>query len=56
MGLFVYFLAGSTIAFSAEQTELAAAAPASANLSLSVRTPDRRAAWQQKLTLGPGES
>ncbi len=55
MGLFVCLSAGSNIAFSAEDTALAAAQPAPANLSLSVRTPDRRAAWQQKLTLGPGD-
>src|SRR6266481_5395807 len=57
MGLFVCLLAGSKIAFSAENaaTALAAAEPSTPNLSLSVRTPDRRAAWQQKLTLGPGD-
>jgi protein involved in polysaccharide export with SLBB domain len=55
MGLFVYLLAGSKIAYGAEDTTLAAAQPVNANLSLSVRTPDRRAAWQQKLTLGPGD-
>src|SRR6266705_3107525 len=55
IGLVVCLLAGLKIAFGAEDTALAAAQPVNANLSLSVRTPDRRAAWQQKLTLGPGD-
>jgi protein involved in polysaccharide export with SLBB domain len=52
MAMFVCLLAGSRLAFSAEP---APAEPAPANLSLSVRAPDKRAAWQQKLTLGPGD-
>jgi protein involved in polysaccharide export with SLBB domain len=56
-GVFVCLLAGLKVASSAEQTSptLAAAEPSSPNLSLSVRTPDHRAAWQQRLTLGPGD-
>src|SRR5262245_56555537 len=46
--VFVCLLAGSRIGLTADD-----AAPA--NVSLSVRAPDKRAAWQQKLTLGPGD-
>lgn len=55
--LFVCLSAGIKLALSADTapTEIAAAEPAAPNLSLSVRTPDRRAAWQQRLTLGPGD-
>ena len=31
-------------------------APAGTNLSLSVTAPIRRAEWQQRLTLGPGDT
>ena len=34
----------------------AAAAPAAQNLSLSVTAPPKRAEWQQRLTLGPGDT
>jgi len=50
----VCLLAGSTGAFSAEDAAPATTEPAP-SLSLSVRTPDRRAEWQQKLALGPGD-
>lgn len=52
MGVFACLLAASRIAHAAENAATETAAP---NLSLSVRTPDRRAAWQQHLTLGPGD-
>jgi protein involved in polysaccharide export with SLBB domain len=59
IGLSVSLLAGSRLVFGADSaapaTEVAAAEPASPNLSLSVRAPDHRAAWQQRLTLGPGD-
>jgi protein involved in polysaccharide export with SLBB domain len=57
MGVFVCLLAGLKAASSAEEATptLAAAQSSTPNLSLSVRTPDRRAAWQQRLTLGPGD-
>jgi protein involved in polysaccharide export with SLBB domain len=57
MGVFVCLLAGLKVASTADQAApaLAAAEPSTPNLSLSVRTPDRRAAWQQRLTLGPGD-
>jgi protein involved in polysaccharide export with SLBB domain len=57
--LSTYLLAGSKVAFGAEAAaaagEIAAAEPATPNVSLSVRTPDHRAGWQQRLTLGPGD-
>ena len=55
MGVFVCLLAGMRVALSAEDATPAAPEPTPANLSLSMRAPDKRAAWQQKLTLGPGD-
>src|ERR1051326_4779918 len=59
IGLSVCLLAGSKLLFGADTaapaTEVAAADPANPNLSLSVRAPDHRPAWQQRLTLGPGD-
>src|SRR5947208_3425759 len=60
IGLSVCLLAGAKLAHGAENAapigEIAAAEPAAPNLSLSVRAPDHRAAWQQRLTLGPGDA
>jgi protein involved in polysaccharide export with SLBB domain len=55
MGLFVCLLAGSKLAFGAENAAPVATEPPAGNFSLSVHAPDRRAAWQQRLTLGPGD-
>jgi protein involved in polysaccharide export with SLBB domain len=55
MNLSVCMLAGSQIVLSAENPATAEAESSTGSLSLSVRTPDHRAAWQQRLTLGPGD-
>jgi protein involved in polysaccharide export with SLBB domain len=59
IGSSVCLLAGLELALGAENAapapEIAAAEPAAPNLSLSVRAPDHRPAWQQRLTLGPGD-
>src|SRR4051794_1784343 len=53
----VTLLAVSPPGWAAEtkQPEASPSAQESTNLSLSVATPTKRAAWQQRLTLGPGD-
>lgn len=55
MNLSVCLAAVSRLVLGAENAAPAAAEPVAGNLSLSVRAPDHRAAWQQRLTLGPGD-
>jgi protein involved in polysaccharide export with SLBB domain len=54
----VFLALGAACSPAAEPTAPppAAAQPAATNLSLSVSAPTKRAAWQQRLTLGPGDS